>query len=139
MGTGIGTRFSSPSLAVSRGKTAGFCWLLFSCTDTLWWCLHPVVALTAATVNSYKSAIQPVEYGTCCSALWVTKCHLLIGKDQCGEEEILAISCPWQCLRIISESCFPPCWEVFICAYNMHSGIQQQRALSTELTGQVTR
>lgn len=140
-GVGMWTCFSYPSLTVSRRKPAVFRWLLFSCTDavagdglcTLLWHLMLLRWITT------RSVIQPVEYGTCYSALWVSKGHLLTGKDQRREEEILAWTCPWQCLRIISESCFPPCWEVFICVYNMRSGTQQQRALGTELSEQITR
>lgn len=122
------------------GKIAEFCWLLFSCIDAisgdgLYTMLRHLLLLRWITA---RSAVQPVQHGMCCLALRLSKGHLT-GKDQCREEEILARTCPWQCLWIIFESCFPPCWEVFICVYNMHSVIQQQHAPSTELSEQITR
>lgn len=120
------------------GEIAGFCWQRFSCMDAisgdgLYAMLWHLLLLRWITA---RSAVQ--QHAMCCLALRLSKGHLT-GKDQCREEEILARTCPWQRLWIIFESCFPPCWEVFICVYNMHSLIQQQRAPSTELSEQITR
>lgn len=60
------------------GEIAGFCWQCFSCMDAisgdgLYAMLWHLLLLKWITE---RSAVQPVQHGMCCLALWLSKGHL---------------------------------------------------------------